>query len=75
MESPLILNYGIVLNFKHGMKLQVIRRAAAAPYSCPGELGGAETMRSFYKRVHSIPALCFAFSTQTICYAKYELYV
>ncbi|MQM17876.1 hypothetical protein Taro_050858, partial [Colocasia esculenta] len=44
MESPLVLNYGIILNFKHGMKLQVIRRAAAAPYSCPGELGGAEAL-------------------------------
>ncbi|MQL80230.1 hypothetical protein Taro_012680, partial [Colocasia esculenta] len=35
MESPLALDYGIVLNFKHGVKLQVIRRAAAAPCSGP----------------------------------------
>ncbi|XP_058073939.1 cytochrome P450 711A1 [Magnolia sinica] len=27
MESPLELDYGIVLNFKHGVKLQVVKRA------------------------------------------------
>jgi thromboxane-A synthase len=26
MESPLEFQYGIVMNFKHGVKLQVIKR-------------------------------------------------
>ncbi|MQL89564.1 hypothetical protein Taro_022151 [Colocasia esculenta] len=46
IPSPLALDYDIILNFKHGVKLQVVCRAAAAPCSSPGELGGAEMSSS-----------------------------